>query len=456
SIYEGYERNGVTQRPTILSRSGTSGIQRYGTAMWSADIGSNFESLATHMNAQMNISLSGIDYFGSDIAGFHRGSISGEPLDELYTVWFANSALLDVPVRPHTENLCNCKETAPDRVGDVASNLANIRLRYALSPYLYSVAHRAYLTGEPVVPPLFFYYQDDLETRALGDHKLLGRDLLVRTVTEPDVTATAVYLPAGRWVNYHTGEMVESAGGWLNGVSTMPNGLFQLPLFVRAGAIVPQMFVDEQTMNLLGMRRDGTTRDELIVYIVPDTVPSAFTLYEDDGRSIAYQSGEVRQTEISQQWTGEQITVEIGAAEGTFSGAAAERDNVVKLVVGDSTVSAVRVNGTALTAIESVADWETAVQGWFTNAGELWVKTGSTAVTEAKEVVVTLSQPSDAAVVVVEDSAAAPAAAPEAAVTEEVPADNVSRVTTRDLLGIGVIVLLIVGWLYLRRQKASS
>ena len=86
------------------------------------------------MNAQMHVGLSGIDYFGSDIGGFHRGDISGEELDELYTVWFANSTLLDVPVRPHTENLCNCKETAPDRVGDLESNRANIRLRYALNP----------------------------------------------------------------------------------------------------------------------------------------------------------------------------------------------------------------------------------------------------------------------------------------------------------------------------------
>ncbi|MEJ2749542.1 MAG: glycoside hydrolase family 31 protein, partial [Anaerolineae bacterium] len=247
SIDQGYARNEVTQRPAILSRSGTTGIQRYGAAMWSADIGSNFDSLAAQMNAQMQMSFSGIDYFGSDIGGFHRGNISGADLDELYTVWLANSALLDVPVRPHTENLCNCKETAPDRIGDLASNLANIRLRYSLSPYLYSLAHRAYLAGEPIVPPLVFYFQEDANTRELGDHKLLGADLLVRTVTEPGVTAVPVYLPAGQWVDFYSGAWIDSAGGWLEDVPVVDGDLFRLPLFLRAGAIVPRMAVDEQT-----------------------------------------------------------------------------------------------------------------------------------------------------------------------------------------------------------------
>ena len=73
------------------------------------------------------MSFSGIDYFGSDIGGFHRGALGGGDLSETYTQWFADGMILDVPGRPHTENLCNCKETAPDRIGHRASNLANVR-----------------------------------------------------------------------------------------------------------------------------------------------------------------------------------------------------------------------------------------------------------------------------------------------------------------------------------------
>ena len=90
-------------------------------------------SLATQLNVQMHMSFSGVDYFGSDVGGYFHAAPDGDP-DELYTVWFADSALLDVPLRPHTENLCNCRETAPDRIGDAASNLDNLRLRYRLIP----------------------------------------------------------------------------------------------------------------------------------------------------------------------------------------------------------------------------------------------------------------------------------------------------------------------------------
>lgn len=453
SIFLGYERSGVTQRPVILSRSGTTGIQRYGAAMWSADIGSNFDSLAAHMNAQMHLSFSGLDYFGTDVGGFHRGNISEADLDELYTVWLANSALLDVPLRPHTENLCNCKETAPDRVGDLASNLANVRLRYALSPYYYSLAHLAAQTGAPVVPPLVFYYQDDPETRELGDHKLLGRDILVRTVTEAGVTAVPVYLPTGQWVNFHTGEWISSSGQWLEAVPTTYDGLFQLPIFVRAGAIVPQMLVDEQTMNLAGLRRDGSTRDELIVYVVPAPEPTSFTLFEDDGRSPAYQSGARQTTPLSQHWLDGQITVDIAAAEGSYDGAPAGRDNVLKLAVGDEIVTAVSLNGTALPELASMAAWETAVSGYVIAAGELWAKSGPLPVAEPKQFVVTLDQPVEKVEEVAVESTAVPTqtpAAPEATASQ--PAPN------RTPLYIGlalVLVLLVGGWFYLQQRQKS-
>lgn len=451
SIVQGYDRNNVMQRPVILSRSGTSGIQRYGAAMWSADIGTNFDSLATHMNAQMHMSFSGVDYFGSDVGGFHRGGIGEADLNELYTVWLANSALLDVPIRPHTENLCNCKETAPDRVGDLASNLANIRLRYALSPYYYALAHQAYQTGAPVVPPLVFYFQDDPEVRELGDHKLLGRDILLRTVTEPGVSAVPVYLPAGDWVNFHTGEWITSSGQWLADVPTTPNGLFQLPMFVRAGAIVPQMHIDAQTINLYGQRRDGSARDELILYVVPAPEPTSFTLFEDDGRSTAYQSGEVQTTSISQQWVDGQIMVEIAAAEGSYAGAATERANVLKLTLGNATVTAVTLNGSDLPQFDALEAWETAGAGYLIQSGELWAKSDALPVAEPKTFMVTAEPVLETAVETVEETAVAT----QTPVADGSTADNPPN---RTLLTIGVgagMLLLIGGWLYYRRQKSA-
>ena len=457
SIAAGYTRNEVAQRPFILSRSGTSGIQRYGAGMWSADIGANFDSLAAHMNAQMQMSLSGMDYFGSDIGGFHRGSTSGAALDELYTVWFANGSLLDVPVRPHTENLCNCKETAPDRVGDVPSNLANIRLRYSLSPYLYSLAYRAWLAGEPIVPPLLFYFQADANTRDLGDHKLLGDGLLVRTVTEPGVTAVPVYLPAGQWVDFYSGQWLDSAGAWQDDVPVVENDLFRLPLFLRAGAIIPRMAVDEQTMNLYGMRRDGSTRDELIVQIVPAPEASTFTLYEDDGRTTAYRSGAVRTTALRQQWGDGAIAVTIAAAEGTYEGAADTRNNVLHIALNGEAVEGVLLNGAPLPALTDQAGFEAAESGWYRGETAVYAKSGRQPVDSAKEFTVQLAVSPE------EEPTAAPTvptAAPPAATAVPPAAEPAATATLTPAwiawTAVALVLVLVVGASYLLVRGTSD
>jgi alpha-glucosidase len=352
--------------------------------MWSGDIGSNLTSLATHLNAQMHISLSGMDYFGADIGGYHRGSVQGD-LNEMYTQWFANGMAFDIPGRPHASNLCNCLATAPDRIGDLASNLENVRLRYELSPYLYSLAHRAYLYGEPVVPPLVYYYQNDMNVRKSGNTKLLGRDLLVASLARHGETRRTVYLPAGMWINYHTNEWVESSGETLRNVPALANGRFKLPLFVRAGAIIPQMYVDEKTMNIVGKRSDGTVRDELIVRVYVDSAPTRFTLYEDDGETISYQKGDARTTVISQQRSGDRVTITIDGSSGTYIGAPSHRDNVIKLIVDKAQATGVTLNGERLTQHPTRDAFEAATSGWHKAGGNLaLIKSGRMNVTTTK------------------------------------------------------------------------
>jgi alpha-glucosidase len=394
SIYEGYARNGRAQRPYILSRSGAPGSQRYGVSMWSADIGSNLSSLATHMNVQMHMSMSGIDYFAADIGGFHRDALDGD-LDEMYTQWFANGMAFDIPARPHVQNLCNCRETAPDRVGHVPSNLENLRQRYALSPYLYSLAHRATLYGEPVIPPLVYYYQSDPNVRGMGDEKLLGRDLLVAAVAAHGETTRHVYLPAGEWINYHTHERYHSSGQWYGPIPAYQDGRFVLPTFARAGAIIPQMYVDDKTMNVMGLRSDGSRRDELIVSVYADELLSGFTLYEDDGRTVAYQDGAVRTTPLSQVQAGDVVTVTVGGAVGTYAGASARRDNVVKLAIDQTkVVTEVTMNGVHLPRHDGQAAFDAAYTGWYSAGnGLVLAKSGRTSVITPKRFVFRLESP---------------------------------------------------------------
>jgi alpha-glucosidase (family GH31 glycosyl hydrolase) len=347
SIARGYQRHGDVQRPFMLSRSGAPGIQRFGAAIWSGDIGSNLTTLAAHLNVQMNMSLSGIDYFGADIGGFHREALEGD-LNEMYTQWFADGMMIDVPGRVHTENLGNKRETAPDRVGDLASNLANVRRRYELVPYVYSLAHRAYRYGEPVFPPLVYEFPDDEIARPLGGEKLIGRDLLAAMIAHHGDTTRDVYLPRGTWIDVATGEWHPSKGEWLRGVPAMRDGRFELPLYARAGAIIPVAYVDDATMNVLGKRTDGTRHDELRARIYASSSPTRFTLFEDDGETIAYQHGDVRETELSQVEQADTVTITIAAVRGTYKGAPARRDAVLDVFLDGRTAKTATLDGASV------------------------------------------------------------------------------------------------------------
>jgi alpha-glucosidase (family GH31 glycosyl hydrolase) len=275
SIREGYRRNAPEKRPFIMSRSGGMGLQALGGAMWSGDTGGDFGSLAAQMPQQQHMMWSGMDYYGSDIGGFHRSAMGIYPgthkdlTDELYTQWFAYASLFEVPVRPHTENLCNCKETAPDRIGDVASNLASIRLRYALEPYYYALAHRAWREGEPVFPSLDYHYPD-AAAKGLGHVKMIGSELVAAAVSEPGATEVQVYLPAGTWYDWRSTKPLTSAGQHVT-IPLYASGRLELPLFARDGAIVPMA---GGHLRLFG------------------SAPNSFSWIDDDGTSTAYQRGE--------------------------------------------------------------------------------------------------------------------------------------------------------------------
>lgn len=396
SIWDGYVSKkglandlGVTNpRPFIVTRSGAAGTQRTGAAMWSGDIASATESLAAHFNAQLHMSFSGIDYYGSDLGGFRRevlphndklGRYRGYE-DELYTQWFAAGTWFEVPIRPHVDNeFIEAKppyNTSPHLVGHVRSNRANLRQRYALTPYYYSLAHRAHQAGEPVVPPLVFYYQNDPNVLGIGHEKLIGRDLLVGVVARHGEYERDVYLPAGRWANFHTGEWVTSAGESIRNVPVYRDGLFSLPAFARAGAILPMMAVDKDTKDVFGNRKAGAApRTELIARVYADATPSEFTLYEDDGSTLRYDAAgrpsyHHRTTRISQQQTTPaSVTVAIAAATdvngvGPFPGAVTNRRNVVELVVDTLQATAVALNGSPLAQHQTRAAFDAAASGW--------------------------------------------------------------------------------------------
>lgn len=367
SIFDGYARHKVERRPWLLSRSGTSGIQRYGVVMWSGDIGANLTSLTTHLNAQMHMSFSGMDYFGSDIGGFHRPGLQGDK-DEMFTQWFAVGSLLDVPVRVHTMNLSNKLETAPDRIGDKASNLFNLRQRYALTPYYYSLAHAAFEKGDAVFAPLVYHFQNDMPARKLGDHKLIGKNLLAVTVSRHGQRQTNVYLPKGTWFDFHSGAVTESTGDWVKDVSVYDGKIFRLPMYALEGTILPMARVTNETQNT-----SSFGSGDLTVRVYPSRTPSQFTLVEDDGETTAYAKGKVRRTLIEQTETDGEVSVNIGAAQGSFEGGANEGDQYIEIAGKGRKPKSIERNGEKLNEMKSQSELEKAGSGWFAGANGLIV-----------------------------------------------------------------------------------
>lgn len=382
SIYEGFIRHNISTRPFILSRSGTSGLQRYGAAMWSGDVGSKLIVLTQHMGAQKDVVMAGIDYYGSDIGGFHRDRCTGScDIQETYTQWMANSAWFDIPMRPHAWDLQNDRPTAPSQIGDLHSNLFNVRQRYELTPYYYSLAHRAYLYGEPVIPPLFYYYQRDQATHSQGGIKMIGKEFLVGISTTEWQRSRGMYLPEGFWFNYHTVEILDSQGAWFENQeqafyfeeycnNPSDKCIFTLPAFVRAGAIIPMMPISPLTKNTLGETWGGPNITELVVRVFAHPeVPEGhnFTLYEDDGVTQEYLAGAVRTTNLEYYWSQYTINVFIQASQGTYHNAPSSRDFLLRIELpSECDVTLVNFNSNPLTEYSVFSDL-TSNDGWTKN-----------------------------------------------------------------------------------------
>lgn len=347
-IWEGYARHAVDRRVFLLSRSGGPGIQRFGAAMWSGDIPATEESLAEHFNAQTNLALSGIDYFGSDVGGFFREVFPGTPeeLEALYTRWFAAACAIDVPIRPHAFNLENRHATSPDRIGHVDSNRENLRWRYRLLPYYYSLAHEAARSGQPLVAPAACWFPGWESPAALAGHvKMIGPELLVALSADLRAERMDLELPPGDWMDLRTGARLQGRTDW----SLKRDGRFELPLLARAGSILPMMVVDQDTMNAQGRRLHGPPVADLLLRVHSAPRAGRFLLTEDDGETRGWRRGELVTTELTRELRQDEEVVRIAPRQGTWSGAPSRRAVKVELVPPPGmAVRRATLNGTSL------------------------------------------------------------------------------------------------------------
>jgi alpha-glucosidase (family GH31 glycosyl hydrolase) len=342
--YEGEQLD----RPFVLHRNGYAGMQRYAAFLWSGDVYSTWETLKTHLPIAINTGLTGIPYWGTDIGGFVP---TKEFTGELYVRWFQFGAFCP-SFRSHGRTWklrlpwgWNTGELGPDEVrtyGDAANpgpeELHNaevepicrkyLELRYRLMPYLYSVVHEGHQTGLPIMRSLWLHHADDPKAIARGDEYLWGRDILVAPVVEKAATSRKVYLPRGTWYDFWTEEKVEG-GREID----RPVDLATLPLYARAGAIIPTGPVKQYT----GEPVEGPTT--LSIYAGAD---GDFTLYDDDGITSGYRKGDWMG--IRMAWDDGRKLLTLKLAEGSRMRAPLTRDFEVRLVPGKAT-RAVRFDG---------------------------------------------------------------------------------------------------------------
>ncbi len=214
AFYEGLRSEGEAA-PLTLGRSAWVGSQRFGGAVWSADIPSTFDSLRRQVTGGLNIALSGIPYWTTDIGGFHGGDIDDPAFRELLARWFQYGVFCPI-MRLHGVRRQAAARVKPgDPIGKADPNHPNvanevwsygeetcailseqIRLRDRLKPYIMAQMKAAETTGLPPMRPLFVDFPDDPRAWAIEDQFMFGPDILVAPVLEAGARARPVYLPA--------------------------------------------------------------------------------------------------------------------------------------------------------------------------------------------------------------------------------------------------------------------
>jgi alpha-D-xyloside xylohydrolase len=243
TFYEGMAAEGQPQTVSLV-RSAWAGSQRYGAALWSGDIPPTFASLRAQIRAGLNVAISGIPWWTTDIGGFHGGDPDDPEYRELIVRWFQFGAFCPLfrlhghrePTMPFGLDQTGGPNEAWSFGRDAYEHItAAMFLRERLRPYIMTQMRTTHETGMPPMRPLFVDFPDDNRAWQVDDAYLFGPDLLVAPVACYGARKRLVYLPAGsRWTTPWTGETIP---GGTETDAAAPIG--QIPLFLRDDASLP-------------------------------------------------------------------------------------------------------------------------------------------------------------------------------------------------------------------------
>ncbi len=318
AVYNGQRSASEKKRVFILSRSAFAGDQRYGVTAWSGDINSDFLSFRRQIPAGLNFTLSGIPYWTTDIGGFVFVNSEDPAYRELFVRWFQYGTFCPV-FRVH-----GTRSTDQNELWSYGPEAQKIlvsydRLRYRLLPYIYSLAWMTTSAAYTPMRALAMDFRTDVRALNTGDEYMFGPAFLVSPVTEPSAVTRRMYLPEGKWYDFWSGVGVDGARAL-----DSPSPLDRIPLYIRAGSIVP-----------MGPDLEWSTEkpEDPIELRIYRGANGEFTLYEDENDNYNYEKG-VHAT-IALRWDDAAQTLTIGARSGRFPGMLESRTFHVVFVNSD-------------------------------------------------------------------------------------------------------------------------
>lgn len=305
-VHDNWRKTTDRKRVFILTRSGFLGQQRYATTVWSGDVIGTWMTFRRQIAAGLNYQMSGLPYWTTDIAGYgwpYERDTRDPAYQELYVRWFEYGVFCPI-LRTHGHRVNNTNELF-SYGPQTPTLIAYDKLRYRLLPYVYSLAWRVTHEDYTLQRGLPMDWPADRRVRDIGDEFMFGPAFLVAPVTEPGAAGREVYLPqAPAWYDFWSG--TRCAGGQS---IQAPAPLDRIPVYVRAGSIVPMGSEIEYA------EQDPDGAIELRVYSGAD---GSFDLYQDSGDTYDYEKGE--HAIIPIRWDENAGALTLGARRGAFPG----------------------------------------------------------------------------------------------------------------------------------------
>ncbi len=343
-VQEGWDKNFKdSKRPFVWVRGMTAGAQRYAT-LWSGDIDQTYDDMKTQVRGMQLAGISGFPFWGHDAGGFRfDGTIPG-PSDALYRQWSMAFGSFTPYWKPHGVGISRWPLDRPKEVQQDAKKYS--QLRYTLMPYTYTYAHVAAETGIPMTRAMILDHQNESTAWESDLQYMWGKEILVAPNCT-DSSNVSVWLPNGEWYDFWNDAKFSG-----NRTISYPAPIGKLPLFVKAGSIIPMA---NYALSTAFIRSDSLT---IHIYTGND---AAFQLYEDDGVTEYYKTkNEYRTTAIS--YIQSSTLINIAAVQGNYQSAAKARAYRIVLH-GLSNPQIFTVNGVELSQMQAEKDAIAAHEG---------------------------------------------------------------------------------------------